>query len=566
MTDMTEFLIAFSITMLILTLVSERLSNFIKLFLQDKDIYVFYPHTRNRKLKIFLKSRISILSIKQPTKSAEKEREYRVLVITLLTSFVIAAFLNINLFQVINVLFENSLQGTEFKSPITPITISNPIIWYGVVFITLFYWIIILTLYKHLCERENKGHPKASSIILLSIAFFVILPLLLIWLTGSSEKCSFTWGDYRLIVYHILGYIGTGLFLSLGSKFWHDFLDLLFKIKNTKQRLSEEETFKNYSTTEEIVNMAETPRDKVVDALYNKYKSDIASIEGIVSYGMNTVFDEKSRLFKKSIEVEFTNAEAQQNLSELREHGFVEVNYNTYYLKHYMDILFTSELAALDSETVSASKNQTHKLLYEEPVCYAFNKKEEKSFGSFGVFEDNGKYYAISNLHVFATSGDLKNIHNSSNYIIEEQNRIVVFVIGTKQKEGKILDDYKFLNLHGNGYDYCKCEIDKETYDLFNATIVKSKLEVNHLDYMTMFGALSKYNVRFHNLRSGTVCRIKYNNFLKELYLYKIIPTNKNVQRGDSGSIVYYRSQGKIFKAMIIAKSDTYAYIQFISN
>jgi len=68
---------------------------------------------------------------------------------------------------------------------------------------------------------------------------------------------------YLTIIANIIGFVGVGLFLSLGSKFWHDLLDLLFTIKNTRQHLSEPSTYTNFHSAAAIVNLAKTPRDEV---------------------------------------------------------------------------------------------------------------------------------------------------------------------------------------------------------------------------------------------------------------------------------------------------------------
>ncbi|MCC5610871.1 hypothetical protein LC612_30020 [Nostoc sp. CHAB 5834] len=51
---------------------------------------------------------------------------------------------------------------------------------------------------------------------------------------------------------HSIGFICTGLFISLGSKFWHDILDLLLFSSNVKRKLADPQTFQG-ETADAIV-------------------------------------------------------------------------------------------------------------------------------------------------------------------------------------------------------------------------------------------------------------------------------------------------------------------------
>lgn len=57
------------------------------------------------------------------------------------------------------------------------------------------------------------------------------------------------------------GIVLTGCFISFGSKFWHDSLDLLYQIKNTKRLLNDPQTF-------QVDNV------KSLEKLFNTYQSD----------------------------------------------------------------------------------------------------------------------------------------------------------------------------------------------------------------------------------------------------------------------------------------------------
>ena len=68
---LTEFLIAFSIIMLMLSFVSERVSNFLKLHFQNKSIWIPYPHF-NKVFRWGLRTQIKILGPQSTNRSYGK--------------------------------------------------------------------------------------------------------------------------------------------------------------------------------------------------------------------------------------------------------------------------------------------------------------------------------------------------------------------------------------------------------------------------------------------------------------------------------------------------------------
>ncbi|MCY1719132.1 hypothetical protein OU798_02180 [Prolixibacteraceae bacterium Z1-6] len=578
---MEDFLIPFTITVFMLSLIAERVANFVKLYLQGRTLYIIWPHILENKFKLWLKIRIKILAVKQPTKEAEKQREYRILTINIIVGILVAVLLNANLFQIIDRIFETSTQQKGAVSVIIGWDLNNLGIqqWLGLLYFVLIMWWSTLVFFKHLYENNYNNLPRSKGLVWIAIVLFVIIPLVFIvlpWIIetfSDSEKLYMIRERYFNVVQHILGYIGIGLFLSLGSKFWHDFLDLLLKVKNTRQQLSEEQTFTNYSTADEIKHLAETSRDGVVVKMYEAYRREIGKIKGVVSHGINTVFDKKSRLYKKMIEVEFVSNEAQTALINLIDEGNIVVNNNTFYLKDYTNILYTDTLDAIIPDQSMAISGECNEIIQEQfPVCYAYNNTSKSSLGSFGVIKkDEDNYYAISNLHVFATSQDLKEINGRNNYKIKDENRKVKLVIrgeNTRREEFdcEICDDYNFGDVDGDGYDFCRCAITKEAYEKYYQVIKREVLTPDESNHMVMFGATSKFDVKFHSFWSGTYCTISYPDFYKKLYLYKIKSLNKNIRKGDSGSIVYLKDDSDmIINGMLVAKSDNYAYMQIVN-
>ena len=75
---------------------------------------------------------------------------------------------------------------------------------------------------------------------------------------------------------------------------------------------------------------------------------------------------------------------------------------------------------------------------------------------------------------------------------------------------------------------------------------------------MNIFGATTKH-IRCKDNKESTHCKVDYQAFKYWMWLYKIeyiSPENPN--KGDSGSIVYYRDEycGELRKGMLVARSE----------
>jgi len=110
---------------------------------------------------------------------------------------------------------------------------------------------------------------------------------------NSLGWSTVTWTGVGNFLLMILGCILTGFFISLGSKFWHDLLDLLLYTKNLKQKLSSQETYEVTSadqlteflnfTESDLVRLAITQNEGVLRAKFSNihFLSDsIAIIDG----------------------------------------------------------------------------------------------------------------------------------------------------------------------------------------------------------------------------------------------------------------------------------------------
>jgi len=67
-------------------------------------------------------------------------------------------------------------------------------------------------------------------------------------------------------------FAGMSIFLSFGSKFWHDILDILFLYKNAKRILNDSETYQ-LENTEDINVKLQTNRNDIVRKAWCLFRS-----------------------------------------------------------------------------------------------------------------------------------------------------------------------------------------------------------------------------------------------------------------------------------------------------
>ena len=103
-------------------------------------------------------------------------------------------------------------------------------------------------------ELKTLGLNIVLSILIAIIAHASLFDIL----NADTPYQSLGWGKDNIakiehfgdILLLILGSILTGLFISLGSKFWHDLLDLLLYTKSLKEKMCREETYEVKSVDE----------------------------------------------------------------------------------------------------------------------------------------------------------------------------------------------------------------------------------------------------------------------------------------------------------------------------
>lgn len=86
------------------------------------------------------------------------------------------------------------------------------------------------------------------------------------------------------VLFGILTVFFTAIFLSFGSKFWHDLLDLVFQIKNLRQKMVDEKTYQVDSVKQLVSHLNEVNEASIKKAM-QEHGEHIKSIPGVVAIG-----------------------------------------------------------------------------------------------------------------------------------------------------------------------------------------------------------------------------------------------------------------------------------------
>lgn len=206
---MSDKLILIATFLFILSLISERIANFFKLYLPEDRWFFFIPPGKFR--------------TKQDNDYEEKCRARRVFVLALLSGFGVALVLKADVIAIFN-------SGRDPESTLGWDTFSLP-----------------------------------------KVANYKIF-----------------WQNFGSILITISGCLLTGFFLSFGSKFWHDLLDLLLEVKNLRKKLVDEKTYQIDSTAKLIAHLAVTEGEIISKAFDENYDA-LRSIEGVTAIGKKTI-------------------------------------------------------------------------------------------------------------------------------------------------------------------------------------------------------------------------------------------------------------------------------------
>ncbi|QIL42371.1 trypsin-like peptidase domain-containing protein [Pedobacter sp. HDW13] len=208
------------IILFILSQVSERVANFLKLKLSDSRLVL-----QGTKLGFLLKPfTFNNTKVRTFDAAREKEREYRILKINLFIGFLIALSFRADLFCLFRYISNDPvshLGWIKYKEDTAEV-------------------------------REFLGERDLTGIL--------------------------------VALYTLAGCLLTGIFLSFGSKFWHDLIDLVLQIKNYKSMLTTEgiqkieKQFSGLETTQQ-----DSLIDNAIEENYDNWKAQYPNIVGCSS-------------------------------------------------------------------------------------------------------------------------------------------------------------------------------------------------------------------------------------------------------------------------------------------
>jgi hypothetical protein len=195
--DMLDSVILLVGVLFLMSIIAERVANFIKLHFSSHKEGKWYGWGN--------------LRLRETSELAEKQREKRIMFINIACGFIVALCLNANLIEIFGGLSQSSL----------------PIGW---------------------------------------------------------ENPNFKFSIERYFI-HFVGWVLTGLFISLGSKFWHDLLDMLYEVKKHRSLLNktvQADLSKGDFGSLDIEQQHEVIRD-AIHLNFEKWKSQYSGITGVSS-------------------------------------------------------------------------------------------------------------------------------------------------------------------------------------------------------------------------------------------------------------------------------------------
>jgi hypothetical protein len=398
-------------------------------------------------------------------------------------------------------------------------------------------------------EKEREQRILALNISL-SILIALLIHANLFTLLKYDPTTCLGWQDFKLnnkdkfdwsiLFLELIGCMIGGLLMSLGSKFWHDTLDMLFYAKDLKAKLSDKETYKMSALKELDEWIAITEAD-IVKKVFEENKNILKNIPDVISVGIGQNNE------TKYIEVVTTN-----NNTHLIPNSF------PYYLPN-------NSVRKIDVKIIVSSPIITHgNLTFKSDLT---NQNKPANYGSYGLVvkfkgTEGNKKMLLTCYHVVIGKG---HSYNNFNYIGEEN---IISPHNSTTVVGTIRNAVR-----NNSIDAAIIDID-DTLSVSNKlpngkSIIKTNLlkdEINNLD-ARIFGyktnktsGVGKITGKNHDvtinyeLPDGT----GYEKWdLKDLLA--ISNDNKAISvSGDSGSAVLDNYNNVI--GIVVAGSDTHTY------
>jgi len=156
-------------------------------------------------------------------------------------------------------------------------------------------------------ELEEKIREKQIQTITLIVGIVVALVAKANLFLLFNKDFNLFWSNIpegESIVSNIIGSIVSGIFLSLGSKFFHDLLDMLLQVKNLKRKLNDKADweFSNLATVDNYLLEDESNR---IENTLLPYKTKLMQIENVVS--VSSIFEKEKPILQVHVNSKFSS-------------------------------------------------------------------------------------------------------------------------------------------------------------------------------------------------------------------------------------------------------------------
>lgn len=404
-------------------------------------------------------------------------------------------------------------------------------------------------------EKKREEKILALNISLSILIAFLINANLFILLKGDPTK-SLGWQDFKLyndkdkidwtlIFLEFIGCIVGGLLMSLGSKFWHDTLDMLYYTKSLKDKLVEKETYK-MNTLKELDEWIAVSEADIIQKAFEEHKATLKNLKNVISVGIS---HEQNNSKFISVVISDTNI----NLIPTSIPYFLPNN-----------LIRTIPVKVFPSSKITTQSSQ---ITFGDNLI---NNSRPNFFGSYGLavkFKGNND---ASNLILSCYHVVIGKNHDFRTFRFQNEEDIISINKLEKTEIGTIRNAVR-----NNLIDAAIIEIEKDLSISNNLPNGKSINKARIISYSEQFnnipvriyGFLNKSNTTMGNIHSiNNHATIEYtlpNNGGKEDWdLYGLIAISNNgksiSESGDSGAPLLDNDDNVI--GIIVAGSDAFTY------
>lgn len=142
-------------------------------------------------------------------------------------------------------------------------------------------------------------------------------------LIGSAPPAEIAWVKTGEWYIDVLSVLLAGFFLSFGSKFWHDLLDLLFEVKRAREKVNDPETY-TFDRIEDLEGHLKTSASDLAKKAMETKGEELRRVDGVQAVGIGIMrFGRETR---SVLEVHVRDEKARGRVQQFAKEVWVEVN------------------------------------------------------------------------------------------------------------------------------------------------------------------------------------------------------------------------------------------------